>query len=73
MYKRQHTYDEVIYILEGEGVVHHGNLQTKIKKGSSIYLPPGTIHRLENKNKDVELQLLGVFCPAGSPADKDEK
>ena len=26
-----HTYDEVIYILEGEGVVHHGNLQTKIK------------------------------------------
>ena len=68
-----HTYDEVIYILEGEGVVHHGNLQTKIKKGSSIYLPPGTIHRLENKNKNVELQLLGVFCPAGSPADKDEK
>jgi len=68
-----HTYDEVIYILEGEGVVHHGNSQTKIKKGSSIYLPPGTIHRLENKNKDVELQLLGVFCPAGSPADKDEK
>jgi len=68
-----HTYDEAIYILEGEGVVHHDNLQTKIKKGSSVYLPPGTIHRLENKNKDVELQLLGVFCPAGSPADKDEK
>ena len=68
-----HTYDEVIYILEGEGVVHHGNSQTKIKQGSSVYLPPGTIHRLENKNKNVELQLLGVFCPAGSPADKDEK
>ena len=68
-----HTYDEVIYILEGEGLVHHGNSKTKIKKGSSVYLPPGTIHRLENKNQDVELQLLGVFCPAGSPADKDEK
>ena len=68
-----HTYDEVIYILKGEGIVHHNNSKTQIKKGSSVYLPPGTIHRLENKNKNIELQLLGVFCPAGSPADKDEK
>jgi hypothetical protein len=31
------------------------------------------MHRLENKNPKLELELLGVFCPAGSPADKKEK
>ena len=54
----EHTYDEVIYILQGEGIVHHNNSKTQIKKGSSVYLPPGTIHRLENKNKDIELLIL---------------
>ena len=53
-------------------MIHYNNKIEEIKEGSSIYLSPGTIHRLENKNSKVELELLGVFCPAGSPADKQE-
>ena len=68
----EHTYEEVIYIIKGEGLIHYNNKIEEIKEGSSIYLSPGTIHRLENKNSKVELELLGVFCPAGSPADKQE-
>ena len=64
---------EVIYIIKGEGIVHYDDKQTTIKEGNSVYLPPGTMHRLENKNPKLELELLGVFCPAGSPADKKEK
>ena len=64
-----HTYEEVIYILGGSGVVHIEEGDYPIEAGSSIYLPPGTSHCLENKTNET-LRLLGVFCPAGSPADK---
>jgi len=68
----EHTYEEVIYIIKGEGIVHYDDKKTIIKEGNSVYLPPGTMHRLENKNSKIELELIGVFCPAGSPADKKE-
>jgi mannose-6-phosphate isomerase-like protein (cupin superfamily) len=70
-----HTYEEAIYILEGEGIVHvfepGGERQEQILPGTSIFLPPGTPHCLENRSDGV-LKLLGVFSPAGSPADKQE-
>jgi mannose-6-phosphate isomerase-like protein (cupin superfamily) len=66
-----HTYEEAIYILGGEGIVHIEDRQHPIRAGSSIYLPPGTPHCLENAGPQT-LRLLGVFCPAGSPADKKE-
>jgi quercetin dioxygenase-like cupin family protein len=63
-----HMYEEAIYVLEGEGLVHIGNLDAKpIRGGTSIFLPPGTPHCLENRS-DRTLKLLGVFSPPGSPA-----
>ena len=67
-----HTYEEVIYILGGEGLVHIEDGDYSIRAGSSIYLPPGTRHCLENTSAET-LRLLGVFCPAGSPADRSEE
>jgi mannose-6-phosphate isomerase-like protein (cupin superfamily) len=64
-----HTYEEAIYILEGEGVVHIGDDDVPIAAGTSIFLPPGTPHCLENQSDGV-LKLLGVFSPPGSPAMK---
>lgn len=66
-----HTYEEAIYILEGEGVVHIGEDDLPIGAGTSIFLPPGTPHCLENRSDGV-LKLLGVFSPPGSPAMKKE-
>jgi mannose-6-phosphate isomerase-like protein (cupin superfamily) len=66
-----HTYEEAIYILEGEGVVHIDDSETPIQPGTSIFLPPGTPHCLENRSNGV-LKLLGVFSPPGSPAGKEE-
>jgi len=67
-----HTYEEVIYVLGGEGIVHIDHSHFPIRAGSSIYLPPGTSHCLENASAET-LRLLGVFCPAGSPASKKEE
>jgi mannose-6-phosphate isomerase-like protein (cupin superfamily) len=64
-----HTYDEVVHVLEGDGVVHLAGGDTPIGPGTSIYLPPYQDHCLENTGP-VLLKVLGVFYPAGSPASK---
>ena len=61
-----HTYEEVIYILSGEGIVHVGDESHEVKPGTCIFLSPGTPHCLENPGTET-LRLLGVFCPAGDP------
>jgi quercetin dioxygenase-like cupin family protein len=62
-----HTYDEVIYVLEGEGTFHAAGQSTALRAGSCISLPAHTIHCLENTGPDV-MRVLAVFRPAGSPA-----
>src|SRR5260221_8481527 len=62
-----HTYDEVIYILEGEGLLEIDGEQAPLRAGSSVHLPARLVHCLANTG-DSELRLLGVFPPAGSPA-----
>jgi mannose-6-phosphate isomerase-like protein (cupin superfamily) len=65
----QHTYDEVVHVLAGRGVVHLSGAAAEIGPGTSIYLPPGQPHCLENTGPGP-LEVLGVFYPAGSPAAK---
>jgi mannose-6-phosphate isomerase-like protein (cupin superfamily) len=62
-----HLYEEVICILEGEGVMWAGTSSTPVGRGSCIFLPMRQRHCLENTGSG-ELRLLGVFFPAGSPA-----
>jgi mannose-6-phosphate isomerase-like protein (cupin superfamily) len=62
-----HLYEEVICILDGEGVMHAGESSTPIAAGSCIFLPRKQRHCVENTGAG-ELRLLGVFYPAGSPA-----
>jgi len=62
-----HNYEEVLFILKGEGRMWAGETNTPVAPGSCIYLPKGQVHCVENTGKD-ELRLLGVFYPAGSPS-----
>lgn len=62
-----HTYDEVIYVLDGEGTFHAGAVSRPISAGSCIELPARTVHCLENTGQDV-MRLVAVFRPPGSPA-----
>ena len=64
-----HTYDEVVLVLAGEGVLHTGPAEHPIAPGACIHLPPGQQHCLENTGPDT-LWVLGVFHPGGSPAAK---
>lgn len=62
-----HTYDEVIYVLDGEGILHVDDSEQPLAAGSTIELPARTVHCLENTGEDV-MRVVAVFRPAGSPA-----
>jgi mannose-6-phosphate isomerase-like protein (cupin superfamily) len=62
-----HTYEEAIYVIEGEGRLHTEDGDAEFKGGSSIYLPRLVKHCLENTGS-ASIRLLGVFHPSGSPA-----
>lgn len=66
-----HEYEEVLFILRGEGRMWAGQTSTPIAYGSCIYLPRRQVHCVENTGTG-ELRLLGVFYPAGSPAARYE-
>jgi mannose-6-phosphate isomerase-like protein (cupin superfamily) len=63
-----HRYDEVIYVLEGEGALHVDGESAPLRPGTCVHLPSQLVHCLENTGPG-ELQVLGVFRPAGSPAE----
>jgi uncharacterized cupin superfamily protein len=63
-----HRYDEVIYVLEGEGVLEIAGEQAPLRAGSCVHLPRTLVHCLANTG-EAELRVLGVFRPAGSPAE----
>jgi mannose-6-phosphate isomerase-like protein (cupin superfamily) len=63
-----HLYDEVIYVLDGQGVLHIGDEHTPIGTGSCIHLTPELRHCLENTGGG-EMHVLGVFRPAGDPSE----
>jgi mannose-6-phosphate isomerase-like protein (cupin superfamily) len=66
-----HEYEEVLFILRGEGRMWTEARSTPIEYGSCIYLPRKQVHCVENTGTG-ELRLLGVFYPAGSPAVRYE-
>jgi mannose-6-phosphate isomerase-like protein (cupin superfamily) len=63
-----HRYDEVIYVLEGEGELHIDGEQAPLRPGSCVHLPKTLVHCLANTGS-TEMRVLGVFRPAGSPAE----
>jgi mannose-6-phosphate isomerase-like protein (cupin superfamily) len=63
-----HRYDEVVYVLSGEGAFHVDGESAQLRAGSCVHLPAGLVHCLENHGSG-EMQVLGVFRPAGSPAE----
>ena len=63
-----HLYDEVAYILAGEGAFHVDGESAPLRTGSCFHLPARLVHCVENYGPG-EMRVLGVFRPAGSPAE----
>jgi quercetin dioxygenase-like cupin family protein len=64
-----HSYDELGYILEGEGFAHIDGASIPLKPGSCFHLPPEQVHCIENTGP-ATMRILGVFHPSGDPASR---
>ena len=64
-----HPYEELGYILEGEGVAHVGGRSVPLRPGSCFHLPPEKVHCIENVGP-APMRILGVFHPSDSPANR---
>ena len=64
-----HSYDEVGYIVAGEGFAHIGGESIPLQAGSCFHLPPEQVHCIENTGPGV-MRILGVFHPSGDPASR---
>ena len=64
-----HTYDEIVYVIEGEGILHMNGVESPLGPGSCVHLPPLHEHSLENIG-GRPMRVLGVFHPAGDPASR---
>jgi mannose-6-phosphate isomerase-like protein (cupin superfamily) len=58
--------DEILYILEGEGVIYDGDVQTPVKPGSCVFIPANTSYRISNT---PNLKMLAILSP---PRYRDE-
>jgi quercetin dioxygenase-like cupin family protein len=63
-----HLYDEIVWVLRGEGRVHIGDAVEPLAPGSAFRLHPRQVHIVENSDPVAELAVLGIFTPAGSPS-----
>jgi mannose-6-phosphate isomerase-like protein (cupin superfamily) len=64
-----HPYEELGYIVKGEGVAHVGGRSMPLKPGSCFHLPPEKVHCIENVGPEP-MHILGVFHPSDSPANR---
>lgn len=64
-----HVYDEVVYVIEGNGLLHTQGESHPIGPGSCMHLPPLVTHALENLT-EAPMRVLGVFHPSGDPASR---
>ena len=67
--KLSHVYNEVIYVLEGEGALHTVGEDAPVSAGSCIHLPAYLLHSLENSGGST-MRIVAVFHPAGDPASR---
>jgi len=67
--EHSHTYDEVVYILEGNGVYHIAGEDFALAPGTCLHLPPYVRHCIENTGNN-NMKVLGIFHPSGDPASR---
>jgi quercetin dioxygenase-like cupin family protein len=63
-----HLYDEIVWVPAGPGRLHLGETVEELGPGATFRLHPRELHVVENASPDLELTVLGLFTPAGSPS-----
>jgi mannose-6-phosphate isomerase-like protein (cupin superfamily) len=65
-----HPYDEVGYVVEGNGIAHVDGQEIPLRAGSCFHLAPNQVHCIENSGPGA-MRIMGVFHPSDSPASRN--
>jgi mannose-6-phosphate isomerase-like protein (cupin superfamily) len=63
-----HLYDEIVWVLRGEGRLYVGDAIEPLEPGCAFRLHAREVHIVENTQPTEELAVVGIFTPAGSPS-----
>ncbi|HIF61225.1 MAG TPA: cupin domain-containing protein [Rhodospirillales bacterium] len=61
--------DEIYYIISGHGLAGAGSDRVEVHGGHFHFIPKGVEHWLHNLSKTDPIEVVGVYCEAGSVAD----
>jgi mannose-6-phosphate isomerase-like protein (cupin superfamily) len=71
-----HDGDQIIYVVDGEGLVVLDDSREEVEKGSIVFVPTGVRHNIVN-NDDEAMKLFTIYAPpqhaAGTVQPKKDK
>ncbi len=67
---RHHRSEEIYHIVAGDGVMTLGDERLTVMGGDTLWIPPGTVHWIENTGTDP-LKILCACSPPYSHSDTE--
>lgn len=64
-----HKFDQIIYIVEGNGKIMLGDKSSPVKSGDMIFIPEGVSHNLTNLNAKKPLKIMSIYSATDIPAN----
>lgn len=56
-------YEEIYYVLQGQGVMRVGDEKQRVRRGDAVWIPYGSVHGLENKGDEECIVLVVAAMP----------
>lgn len=64
-----HKFDQIIFVVEGNGKAILDGKTTMLKSGDMIFIPQGVEHNVTNSNAKKPLKILSVYTSTDIPAN----
>lgn len=68
-----HKFDQIIFVVEGNGKAILDGKTTMVKSGDMIFIPQGIEHNVINSNPKKPLKILSVYTSTDIPANSTFK
>lgn len=68
-----HKFDQIIFVVEGNGKAILDDKTTMVKSGDMIFIPQGVEHNVLNLNAKKPLKILSVYTSTDIPANSTFK